>query len=185
MGYLKYVKQAFNRPSAETEAVQRERLLKFRREPSTVRVDHPTRIDRARALGYKAKQGVVVVRQRVRRGKHRRPELTGGRRPSRYHQVKNLHKNYQQIAEERVQGSYVNCEVLGSYPVGQDGYWYWYEIILVDRSHPAVIADSRLIGIAAQRGRVYRGLTSAGRHARGLRKKGTGSEKTRPSSRMR
>lgn len=181
MGYLKYVKEAFNKPSEEAKAAQRERLIKMRKEPSTLRLEHPTRIDRARALGYKAKQGVFVVRQNVRRGKHIRPDIKGGRRPSRFHQDKNLHKNYQQIAEERVQDVYHNCEVLGSYMIAKDGYSYWYEVIMVDKAHPQVLADKRLIGIAAQTGRAYRGLTSAGRKGRGLRKKGIGSEKTRPS----
>lgn len=181
MGYLKYVKQAFNTPSEEAKTVQRERLIQMRKDPATLRVDRPTRIDRARSLGYKPKSGVLVVRQRVRRGGHVRPDIKGGRRPSRFHQTKNLHKNYQQIAEEKVASNYVNCEVVGSYQVAQDGYFYWYEVILVDRSHPEVIADKNLLGIAAQTGRASRGITSAGRKGRGLRKKGIGSEKTRPS----
>ena len=56
-----------------------------------------------------------------------------------------------------------------------------FEVILVDRSHPVVLADKRLIGIAAQTGRVFRGVTSAGRRGRGLRSKGQGAEKVRPS----
>jgi large subunit ribosomal protein L15e len=183
MGYLKYVKQAFRAPSEEAKAAQRERLLELRKEPTVHRIERPTRIDRARSIGYKAKQGILVARVRVRRGKHVRPDIKGGRRPSRFHQDKNLHKNYQQICEERAADAFVNCEVLGSYPVAQDGYYYWYEIVLVDRAHPAVIADPRLLGIAAQRGRAYRGITSAGRKGRGLRKKGIGAEKLRPSLR--
>ena len=181
MGYLKYFKKAFLAPTEETTAVQRERLIAMRREPATLRLERPTRIDRARSLGYKAKPGIIVVRQSVRRGKHVRPDIKGGRRPSRFHQDKNLHKNYQQIAEERAQDAYHNCEVMGSYEIAKDGYSYWYEVILVDRAHPQVLADKRLLGIAAQTGRAYRGLTSAGRKGRGLRKKGVGSEKTRPS----
>lgn len=181
MGYLKYVKQAFNAPSEEIKAVQRERLLEMRREPVVHRIERPTRIDRARSLGYKAKPGVLIARVRVRRGKHVRPDIKGGRRPSRFHQDKNLHKNYQQIAEERAASYYLNCEVLGSYQAGQDGYSYWFEVILVDRAHPQVLADKRLIGIAAQTGRVFRGVTSAGRRGRGLRSKGQGAEKVRPS----
>jgi large subunit ribosomal protein L15e len=185
MGYLKYVKQAFNKPSEEQEKLQRDRLIHFRKEDATTRIEHPTRIDRARAIGYKAKHGIIVVRQRVRRGKHVRPDIKGGRKPSRFHQDKNLHKNYQQIAEERICDAYQNCEVLGSYPVAEDGYYLWYEAVLVDRNHPEIIADKRLIGIAAQTGRAYRGLTSAGRRGRGLRTKGIGAEKVRPSRKAR
>jgi large subunit ribosomal protein L15e len=36
-------------------------------------VPHPTRPDKARRLGYKAKQGYVVYRVRVRRGGRKKP----------------------------------------------------------------------------------------------------------------
>lgn len=181
MGYLKYLKQAFTKPTKEQEAIQRERLIAMRREPATMRMEKPTRIDRARSLGYRAKPGLVVVRQRVRRGGHTRPDIKGGRKPRKTHTQKNLDKNYQQIAEEKTISNYPNCEVMGSYQVAQDGYYTWFEILLVDRAHPQVLADRQLIGIAAQRGRAARGLTSAGRKSRGLRNKGIGAEKLRPS----
>ncbi len=183
MGYLKYVKQAFLAPTEEQAKVQRDRLLEFRRDPVLIRIERPTRIDRARALGYRAKQGIVLVRQRVARGQHTRPDIKSGRRPKRAHQRKDLSKNYQQIAEEKASRRYVNCEVLGSYPAAQDGKHTWYEIILVDRRHPQMLADKRLIGIAAQRGRAARGITGAGKKSRGLTKKGAGTEKNRPSLR--
>ena len=74
---------------------------------------------------------------------------------------------------------------MNSYYVAQDGNHYWYEIILVDRKHPVVLADKKLSWIAAanKKGRAARGITSAGRKARGLRHKGKGAEKARPSSR--
>ena len=56
-------------------------------------------------------------------------------------------------------------------------------IILVDRAHPAIMADRQLSGMAAQRGRAFRGLTAAGRKGRGLLVKGYGAEKVRPSLR--
>ena len=76
-------------------------------------------------------------------------------------------------------------EVLNSYFLAKDGTYSWYEVILVDREHPAVKADKQLSGIAKQRGRVFRGLTSAGRKMRGLRWKGKGAEKVRPSANAR
>lgn len=185
MGYLKYVKQLFNKPSDEQKALLKQRMIEWRAEPATLRIERPTRIDRARTLGYKPKPGVIIVRQRVLRGGHVRPDIKGGRRPSRFHQTKNLDKNYQWIAEERAARAYVNCAVLGSYQAGQDGQHAWFEVLLVDRVHPSVLADDRLLGVAFQGGRTQRGLTSAGRKARGLRRKGTGAEKVRPSSRMR
>ncbi len=41
----------------------RKRLAEWRKEPAVLRIDRPTRIDRARSLGYKAKQGFLIVRQ--------------------------------------------------------------------------------------------------------------------------
>ena len=175
MGYLKYLR------NAKTDT--KDRLIQWRKEPVTTRINRPTRLDRARALGYKPKQGVIVVRQRLKRGGHTRPHDRGGRRPSRSHFKLTLEKNYQQVAEERVSKKYVNCEVLGSYLVAKDGKHYWFEVVLVERRHPQILADKRYIGIAAQRGRAARGVTSAGRKARGLRKKGKGVEKHRPSLR--
>lgn len=181
MGYIKYFKKAFLNTGDEQKKAMRERLIEWRKQPVTLRIDKPTRIDRARSLGYRAKQGIVVIRQRVERGQHTRPQLKSGRRSKRYHSRKDLSKNYQQIAEEKASRALENCEVVGSYLAGKDGKHAWYEVVMVDRRHPAVLADNRLIGIAAQKGRAARGLTSAGRKGRGLRKKGMGSEKTRPS----
>jgi len=156
-------------------------MIKWRREPVTTRIERPTRLDRARALGYRAKQGIFIVRQRVSRGSHRRPDWSGGRHSHNMGARLNLRKNYQLIAEERAGESYLNCEVLNSYYVAEDGKNYWYEVILVDKEHPSVLADNRTSWISTQHGRAYRGLTSAGKKVRGLRYKGLGSEKTRPS----
>ncbi|HLM70942.1 MAG TPA: 50S ribosomal protein L15e, partial [Thermoplasmata archaeon] len=52
----------------EGAALRHERLLTWRRENTVTRIEHPTRLDRARAVGYKAKGGFVIVRVRVRRG---------------------------------------------------------------------------------------------------------------------
>ncbi len=183
MGYLKYVKKLWQQPKQANSEGYRALLLKVRREPVTVRVERPTNIARARSLGYKAKQGVIVVRQRVQRGGRMRPDIKGGRRSAHSGQRKTLKKNYQQIAEERAQSKYKNCEVLNSYRLLEDGKSAWYEVILLDRTHPSVLADTRLAGVARQRGRAQRGLTSAGRKSRGLRKKGLGVEKNRPSLR--
>ncbi len=179
MGYLKYVRKLWQKPSENEH--QRERLLKARHEPVTLRLERPTNIARARSLGYKPKQGVIVVRQRVNRGGRMRPDIKGGRRSAHAHQSKVVKKGYQQVAEERANAKYKNCEVLNSYKAFEDGKHLWYEIILIDREHPVVKADKNLRGVAKQKNRAGRGLTSAGRKSRGLRKKGQGSEKNRPS----
>ena len=96
-----------------------------------------------------------------------------------------LGRSYQTIAEIRAAKKYPNCEVLNSYWVAQDGLYYWHEIILVDRAAPEILADKNISWIADKqhKGRVFRGLTSSSRKSRGLRHKGKGAEKIRPSLR--
>ncbi len=166
-------------------AARQARLYAWRREPVVQRVERPTRLDRARELGYKAKQGVVVVRTRTRRGSLRKVRLEHAGPSSMGVRKITASKSIQRIAEERVAKRYPNMQVLNSYWVGEDGKHKYYEIILVDPSHPSILADKNLSWVAnpGQTKRVTRGLTSAGRKGRGLRKKGIGTEKNRPSLR--
>ncbi len=186
MSMYKYVRELWKKPKETMPELFRERLILWRRQPSTVRIERPTRIDRARSLGYKAKQGILVVRQRVIRGGHSRvwTEI-GGRRSKHSSPRMDLRKNYQQIAEERANKKFKNCEVLNSYLVAKDGTYIWHEVILVDRSSPGIVKDPRFswLNESQHKGRVFRGLTSAGRKSRGLYHKGKGSEKARPSRR--
>lgn len=80
-------------------------------------------------------------------------------------------KSMQLIAEERAGKAFRNLEVLNSYWVGEDGQYKWFEVILVDPSHPSIMVDEDINWICdpAQRGRVHRGLTSSGKKVRGLR----------------
>ena len=181
MGYMKYLKKIWRKPDDKAKEVRKKRLMAYRREPVTIRVENPTRPDRARALGYKAKQGFIVVRQRVLRGGHKRPHDQKGRSSSKNRRNLVLAKSYQQICEERANKRYTNCEVLNSYFVAKDGNNYWYEVILIDRTHPQILADTNLKNLAKKRGRTFRGLTSAGRKSRHLDAKGKGTEKHRPS----
>jgi len=180
-----YIREAWKRPyDSYVGELMWLRLQKWRREPVVVRIPRPTRLDRARALGYKAKKGIIVVRVRVRRGGRRATRPNAGRKSRRMMvNRKTPKKNLQWIAEERANRKYPNMEVLNSYWVGEDGRYKWFEVILVDRDHPAIKSDPQLSWISRKRGRVYRGLTSAGRKARGLRRRGRGAEKVRPSLR--
>jgi len=94
-------------------------------------------------------------------------------------------KSLQRIAEERAGRKHPNMEVLNSYWVGEDGKQKWYEVILVDPNHPAIATDSDLAWIlgGSHVNRANRGKTSAGQRGRGLRKRGIGAEKVRPSIR--
>ncbi|MEM4264145.1 MAG: 50S ribosomal protein L15e [Candidatus Woesearchaeota archaeon] len=185
MGFYQHIRKSWKNPDESFKKIMQERLVAWRLEPAVLRIERPTRIDKARAVGYRAKQGVFVVRVRVPRGGHMRPDRSGGRRPKKMTRRLTLRKNYQLIAEERANKAFFNCEVLNSYFVAKDGKHYWYEVILVDRSHPAIVSDKNLgwISKAQHRHRVFRGLTSAGHKVRGLRHKGKGVEKARPSRR--
>jgi large subunit ribosomal protein L15e len=185
MSLYKYVKDLWKNPKKNMPELWKARLVQWRREPVTIRIKRPTRIDKARSLGYKALQGFVLVRQRVSRGGRMRPKIRKGRRPKASRRKKIVAKNYQRIAEERANKKFPNCEVLNSYWVAEDGLYKWYEIIMVDPEHPVIKSrkDLKWINDKKHRKRVERGLTSAGRKSRGLRKKGKGAEKVRPSLR--
>lgn len=171
MSLYKQVRNLWKNPQENLGDLWKERLILWRTEPSAIRIEHPTRIDRARSLGFKAKQGFVVIRQRVPRGGHARPVPNGGRRPKRFGTRLNLRKNYQEVAEERTQKKFANLIVLNSYLVAQDGKFFWFEVILVDPNHPVIKSDKNLQWITAKknRTRVFHGKTSAGKKARGLR----------------
>ncbi len=165
-------------------ALRHERLLTWRREHTVTRLERPTRLDRARAVGYRAKRGFIVVRVKVRRGGQRKRAIIAGRRPKHKGVLQMvLAKSLRRIAEERAQKHYPNLEVLNSYWLGEDGKQKFFEVILVDPAAPEILADPKISWIAApaQHGRVYRGLTSAGTEGRGLRWKGRGTERFRPS----
>ncbi len=156
------------------------RIMAWRRDPATLRLERPTRLDRARSLGYKPIKGLFVVRQTVIRGPHKK-SFAGGRRSKRKTGRLNLRQNYRVIAEQRAGKAFPNTEVLNSYWVGQDGTKAWYEVILADPQSPDVKA--RMPSLEHRKGRVNRGLTSAGKKARGMHGKGKGRVKARPSRR--
>ena len=183
MSMYKYVRELWKIPKAELKEINKQRLIKWKKEETTIRIDRPTRIDRARSLGYRAKPGFIIVRQRLKRGKRQKPKIRKGRRPKHFTRRKDLRVSYQLIAEQRAQRKYVNCTVLNSYHVGQDSQYYWYEVILVDRTHPQIISDPKINWICSKKGRAARGLTSSARKSRSLTKKGKGTEKMRPSLR--
>lgn len=181
----KYVAEAWSKPEASfVNELMKQRVIEWRRQPAVVRVERPLRLDRARKLGYKAKQGFVVARARVRRGGRRKQRPKAGRRQKRMG-IKKLKpaKSLQLIAEERTARKFPNLEVLNSYWAWEDGRHKWFEVIMVDPNHPVIKSDKNIswIGKNVQHGRVHRGLTSAGKEVRGLHHKGRGAEKARPS----
>ena len=177
-GAYHYIREAWKKPDTE---LLRSRVIEWRREASVVKLERPTRLDRARSLGYKAKQGFLVARVKLKRGGRQRELFKAGRKPRKMRRMKIVSRNYQSIAEGRANNKFHNFEVLNSYWVAKDGMYYWYEVILIDPHHPVIRADKNLKWILNMKGRVYRGLTSSSRKSRGLRGKGNGYEKSRPS----
>jgi len=178
MGLYKYLHKLWK--SSEYKELIKKRLISWRRQPVLIRIEKPTRLDRAHSLGYKAKQGFVLARIRIGKGSSKREKPSGGRKPLHAGLTKmTLNMNLQHIAEMRVARKFPNLEVLNSYYVAEDGRSLWFEIILVDPNHSCIKNDPKLNWICnpANRRRVFRGLTSAGRRGRGLTGKGKGYEK--------
>ena len=68
-GLSHYIREAWKKPDKEA---MHSRLIKWRAGQAIEKVEKPLRLDRARALGYKAKRGFVVVRVRLNRGGRKR-----------------------------------------------------------------------------------------------------------------
>merc|ERR1711877_114793 len=149
MGAYRYLQELWKRKQCETmQFVLRLRTWEYRQLPTMHRVTRPSRPDKARRLGYKAKQGVVIWRVAVRRGsrKTNTPKGIIYGKPKRQgiNQMKSR-KNLRSIAEERV-----------------------------GRKMGALRNDAKLNWICnpTHKHREIRGLTGAGKQFRGLRKRG-------------
>lgn len=169
-GLYHNIRKVWKTPKKTMKDIMKSRLIQWRKEERFVRIDKPTRIDRARALGYKAKQGFIVVRARLQKGGRTRPHyLRKARKPSKAGVSRFTSKqSLQAIVEQRVARKYTNLEVLNSYWVGEDGRYVWYEVILVDPHHPVIRSDKNINWITEgqHRRRAFRGLTAAAKRAR-------------------
>ncbi|MEF8973313.1 MAG: 50S ribosomal protein L15e [Haloarcula sp.] len=185
--FYSHIREAWQTPKeGKLAELQWQRQQEWRDQGAVERIERPTRLDKARSQGYKAKQGVVVVRVAVRKGTARKQRFKAGRRSKRQGVNKiTRRKSIQRIAEERTSRKYPNLRVLNSYWVGEDGSRKWHEVILLDPEHPAIENDDDLNWICddSQRGRPFRGKTGAGVRGRGMGGRGKGTEHTRPSLR--
>jgi large subunit ribosomal protein L15e len=177
---MKHMRNLWKRPKENLGDGWKVLLMGLRREPVINRLEGPTRPDRARSLGYKAKKGFVVVRARIAKGRRKTPKK-GGRTPKASGRFFTTGLSLQAIAEQRVARRFPNMEVVASYHLAEDGQHKWFEVLLADGSRPEVSGDSERKWMAGQRGRAFRGMTPAGRKARGLTRRGKGAEKIRPS----
>mmetsp|Transcript_4361 Transcript_4361/g.7711 ORF Transcript_4361/g.7711 Transcript_4361/m.7711 type:complete len:206 (-) Transcript_4361:464-1081(-) len=178
MGAYKYLEELWRKKQSDVmRFLLRVRAWEYRQLPVVYRCSRPTRPEKARRLGYKAKQGYVIYRVAVRRGGRKRQNGKGivyGK--PKHHGINELKfaRNLRSIAEERVGRRCGNLRVLNSYWVNQDATYKYFEVILVDPQHKAIRRDPRINWIVkpVHKHREMRGLTSAGRSSRGLRKRG-------------
>ena len=177
-GLHHYLRQAWKKPD---EKILRQRMIEWRKSNAIVKVDKPLRLDRAHSLGYKAKKGFVIARIRILRGGRKRKKPNKGRKSKRQTNKKVVKMSYKWDAEQR---KFINLEVLNSYNIGKDGRHYFFEVILIDPNRPEIKNNkkTKFITKPANKNRVLRGLTSAGKKSRGLRSKSP-MNKNRPSVR--
>lgn len=175
---------AYDYIKKNVQAGLQKKMIDWRKSNSIVKLEKPSDIGRARILGYKDKKGIVVVRVRINRGGRKREMKNKRKRSKRKTNRLTLKMNYQWIAEARVASKFTNLEVLNSYLISKDGQHYFYEVILIDPEQPEIKKDKDFswINNPSSRGRVFRGLTSAGKKSRGLRSKSR-NLKVRPSLR--
>lgn len=172
MGFYKHLQETFQGEYKNRSPLYRQRISAWRKTPAIVRSERPTNLARARSLGYKAKQGIIIVRVRIDKGMRKRKRPALGRKPSKYGQFYSPSKSHQFKAEQRAASKFRALEVLNSYFVGSDGDTLFFEVIMFD---PVLIKTSA----SHASGRAFRGLTSQGKRSRGLRNKGKGAEKLR------
>jgi large subunit ribosomal protein L15e len=164
------------------------RAWEYRQLPSIYRVSQPSRPEKARKLGYKAKQGFIIFRVKIRRGNRKKPVkkgITNGKPKNHGINELKFKRNKKSLAEERVGKICGNLRVLNSYWINQDSIYKYFEVILVDPFHSNIKKNInyRWICCSVAKHRELRGLTSSGRKSRGLIRKGHSANKTRPSRR--
>jgi len=189
MGAYKYLEELYKKKQSDVmRFLLRIRCWQYRQLPAVHRVPQPSRLDKARRLGYKAKQGYVIFRVRVRRGGRKRPNPKGivyGKPANQGINQLKFERSLRSVAEERAGRRCGNLRVLNSYWVNQDASYKYYEIIMVDPSHTTIRNDPRVNWIcdSTKKHRELRGLTAAGRKSRGLLARGPKAAHQRPSRR--
>jgi len=138
----KQISQSWQKNLSKNLGEIKKRAIIWRKESTIVRLNRPTRLDRARSFGYKAKMGFVTVRIKVGRGGMRKKRPDAGRRPKHLGTTKiKAAVSMQQVAERRALKKFPNMSLLGSYFLYQDGKTSWFEIMLCDRNHPSTQND--------------------------------------------
>ena len=128
----------------------------------------------------------MVLRQKKRRGNRKRRVKRGavcGKPTNMGVTQLKPSRNLRTLAETRAGRRFANMRVLNSYWINQDTTYKYFEVILVDPQHKTIRRDPRINWIcgATHKHREQRGLTSAGRKARGMRNRGSKAAHIKPS----
>jgi len=189
MGAYKYLEELWKKKQSDVlKFLLRIRCWELRQLPAVHRASRPSRPDKARRLGYKAKQGYVIYRVRVRRGGRKRTISKGivfGKPATQGVNQLKWERSLRSKAEERVGRRCGNLRVLNSYWVNADATYKYFEVILVDPHHTTIRNDPRINWICkpVMKHRELRGLTATGKKSRGLQGKGSKHSAQRPSRR--
>ncbi|GMH37250.1 hypothetical protein BSKO_05123 [Bryopsis sp. KO-2023] len=187
MGAYKYVQEIWRKKQSDVmRFLLRVRCWENRQWPGIVRLTRPSRPEKARKMGYKSKQGIVVYRVRIKRGNRKRDAPKGivyGKPVNQGITAIKQRQNLRARAEQDVGRKCGGLRVLNSYWVNEDSTYKYFEVILVDPFHNAIRNDPKKNWICnpVHKHREMRGLTSAGKKHRGLRMKGHNHHKWRPS----
>ncbi|RUP22102.1 60S ribosomal protein L15, partial [Jimgerdemannia flammicorona] len=184
----KYLEELYKKKQSDVlRFLLRVRCWEYRQLNVIHRASRPSCPDKARRLGYKAKQGYVIYHIRVRRGGRKCPTpkgVTYGKSVNMGINQLKYQRSLKTTAEERVGRRCGNLHVLNSYWVNQDSTYKFYEVILVDPFHKAIRRDTRINWIAnpVHKHCEARGLTAIRKKNRG-HGKGHGFNKTIGSGR--
>lgn len=137
MGAYKYIQEIWRKKQSDVMLfLLRLRCWQYRQLNTIHRCPRPTRPEKARRLGFKAKQGYIIYRVRVRRGGRKKQVPKGATYGKPKNQGVNQLKptrNHQAIAEERVGRRVARAlRVLGSYWIAQDSTFKFFEVINID-----------------------------------------------------
>uniref|UniRef100_A0AAY5F1E6 Ribosomal protein L15 n=1 Tax=Electrophorus electricus TaxID=8005 RepID=A0AAY5F1E6_ELEEL len=131
MGAYKYMQELWRKKQSDVmRFLLRVRCWQYRQLSALHRAPRPTRPDKARRLGYKAKQGYVIYRVRVRRGGRKRPVPKGATYGKPVHHGVNQIKfarSLQSVAEERAGRHCGGLRVLNSYWGDARSHVRWQE----------------------------------------------------------
>ncbi|CAK6448332.1 unnamed protein product [Pipistrellus nathusii] len=142
MGAYKFIQELWRKKQLDViRFLLRVRCWQYHQLSALHRAPRPTRPDKACRLGYKAKQGYIIYRIRVRCGGHKRPVPKGATYGKPVHHGVNQLKfarSLQSVAEERDGHHCGALRVLNFYWVGEDSTYEFLEVSLIDPFHKAI-----------------------------------------------